>query len=339
MTRPAGPAARRRCRRAGSSAIRGGPRLADGERSLSDAAVLALLSDGRTTSATADAVPARLVCLRRKRKFVGFPRCRIVPGIDHASPHVVRPRRRSLRHLRAPLGLHQGAGWERRSRPAPKQRQLRAWSRSRCARSGSRGERRVSRSANRRGMRKALRRTCGVEVVLDGRLSFSARRPRRDRPVDHGRASCRSIPTTMGWFERDWYLGLPAQLFDTSATPGRPCGRDSGSSGAAPDRHRRGSFLQMLRIDREEARPRRSAWPVTSNQVQGSLAAVEGTAGSQSTTRPISRCQTVRGPSVGFASPLVGPGRSAAELGGAGSFLEHASQDALLAAAAARARY
>ena len=40
-------------------------------------------------------------------------------------------------------------------------------------------------------------------------------------------------PTTMGWKERDWYLGPHAALlFDRTATPARPSGGTAGSSAA-----------------------------------------------------------------------------------------------------------
>ncbi len=40
-------------------------------------------------------------------------------------------------------------------------------------------------------------------------------------------------PTTMGWKERDWYLGsYKEQLFDTAGNAGPTCGGTAGSSAA-----------------------------------------------------------------------------------------------------------
>jgi hypothetical protein len=73
------------------------------------------------------------------------------------------------------------------------------------------------------GVRRALAELDAVEVDLDGQTGYLLPDDRQaTRPVEPWAALLPPLdPTTMGWFERDWYLGTHrAQLFDTSGNAG-----------------------------------------------------------------------------------------------------------------------
>ena len=72
-------------------------------------------------------------------------------------------------------------------------------------------------------VRRALADLHAVEVELDGQAGYLLRDDlEATDPVEPWPALLPPLdPTTMGWFERDWYLGAyKAQLFDTSGNAG-----------------------------------------------------------------------------------------------------------------------
>jgi hypothetical protein len=72
-------------------------------------------------------------------------------------------------------------------------------------------------------VRTALADLEAVEVDLDGQSGYLLRDDlEASDPVEPWAALLPPLdPTTMGWFERDWYLGpYKAQLFDTSGNAG-----------------------------------------------------------------------------------------------------------------------
>ncbi|MFD6897852.1 winged helix DNA-binding domain-containing protein [Rhodococcus sp. NPDC060086] len=74
-----------------------------------------------------------------------------------------------------------------------------------------------------KGVRAALADLAAVEVDLDGRTGYLLPEDVDPAPpVEPWGALLPSLdPTTMGWFERDWYLGpYKQQLFDTSGNAG-----------------------------------------------------------------------------------------------------------------------
>jgi Winged helix DNA-binding domain len=82
-------------------------------------------------------------------------------------------------------------------------------------------------------VRRALADVAAVEVDLDGRVGYVLPADLEPTdPVEPWPALLPPLdPTTMGWFERDWYLG-PYSCSTRAATPAPPCGGTDGSSAA-----------------------------------------------------------------------------------------------------------
>ena len=116
-------------------------------------------------------------------------------------------------------------GWASRSRPFPKPRAWRGWSSAGCGRSAP-ARRPTSSGGWGRPWARCARRwpTCeAVEVDLDGQTGYLLPDDlEATDPVEPWAALLPPLdPTTMGWSQRDWYLGPhKAQLFDTSGNAG-----------------------------------------------------------------------------------------------------------------------
>ena len=248
----------------------------DGERWLAEAGaqVLAALADGReaTSSGAARRDPAaRGLDRLRRGQVVGRPGADRPAGADHAvggGAHRAGVQRRRLDDVATALDLDGRPGWGRSSTPP----------------SGGRGRRRPGRALAAR-LRAGHGGRPQVVAGLDARRRCAGRSPTSTRsrststggpatcspddleptePVEPWAALLPPLdPTTMGWFERDWYLGPhKAQLFDTQRqrradrlvgrpdrrrlAPGRrparscsSCSRTSAPRAAAPSRPRR----------------------------------------------------------------------------------------------------
>ncbi len=120
------------------------------------------------------------------------------------------------------------------------------------------------------GVRRALAELDAVEVDLGGQTGYLlADDLEPTEPVEPWAALLPPLdPTTMGWFERDWYLGpYRAQLFDTSGNAGPTAWWDGRIVGGWRQRDTGEVELQLLEdpggealdaLDREAARL--SAW-------------------------------------------------------------------------------
>jgi hypothetical protein len=98
-------------------------------------------------------------------------------------------------------------------------------------------------------VRKSLTDLDAVEVDLDGRVGYVLPHDvDNSDPIGPWAALLPPLdPTTMGWFERDWYLGAyKAQLFDTSGNAGPTVWWDGRIVGGWRQTEEGGVELQML---------------------------------------------------------------------------------------------
>ena len=212
--------------------------------------MLAALSDGReaTSSELRDEIPllAGGIAYGEGKSWGG--QVPVGPArVDHAvrgGAHRAGVERRRVDHVSTPLGVD-GSWLGEAITPLPEaegvaglvERWLRAFG------PGTVADIKWWLGSTVAAVRRALADLEAVEVDLDGRTGYVL--PDDLEPSgrsSRGRALLPPLdPTTMGWFERDWYLGpYKAQLFDTNGNAGPTAGGTADRRRLAPERHRRG---------------------------------------------------------------------------------------------------